>query len=146
MGRVNDKKKIDDNRTKDSHFSMNIGIAASITLMACIILDYIKLIFAKEFIYLNWSLGFVVLIAFFIILKFDLCDKVKNKANLRKAIDICTAISVLLFGIEHTVLEFVKDTDGKIEIGIYIGMLFVLGLGIFIWTLLGKRDRHYNVD
>ena len=60
MGRVNDKKKIDDNRTKDSHFSMNIGIAASITLMACIILDYIKLIFAKEFIYLNWSLGFVV--------------------------------------------------------------------------------------
>lgn len=53
---------------------------------------------------------------FFVILKVDLRNKVKNKESLRIWIDLCTAVSVILFGVENTILEFAKNTEEKIEI------------------------------
>ena len=125
---------------------MNIGIAASVTLILCFIKDYIKLIFDREFVFFNSILGLGILIMFFVILKVDLCDKVKNKENLRMWIDLCTAVSVILFGVENAILEFAKNTEEKIEVGIMLGTLSVLCVGLFVWTFFKKKNRNYNVD
>lgn len=60
--------------------------------------------------------------------------------------DLCTAVSVILFGVENAILEFAKNTEEKIEVGIMLGMLSVLCVGLFAWTFFKKKNRNYNVD
>lgn len=115
MEKINGKRRLEEKHKKESHLSMDIGIMG-ITLILCLIKDYIKLIFDRDVVLFNsiWGLG--VLIMFFVILKVDLRNKVKNKESLRIWIDLCTAVSVILFGVENTILEFAKNTEEKIEI------------------------------
>lgn len=71
-----------------------------------------------------------------------------NKKNLRDAIDFCTAMSIVVFGIENVVLGSGDFSSWKDKVLAIILLLFVVivSIIIYVWTLCFRKDRKYNVD
>ena len=127
------KTEQDKNEIKNSHLSMNTGITSCAILFYAVIRDFL-ILFGIEIKWLNCIFGMIVLILYFAIVKKDLSDKVKNKKNLRNAIDI--------------IIPFMDNLDkcDKIIAIIIISTLLCLYIIVLGWTFFFKSDRKCNTD
>lgn len=141
------KTEQDKNEIKNSHLSMNTGITSCAILFYAVIRDFL-ILFGIEIKWLNCIFGMIVLILYFAIVKKDLSDKVKNKKNLRNAIDILTFISIIIFAIESIIIPFMDNLDkcDKIIAIIIISTLLCLYIIVLGWTFFFKSDRKCNTD
>ena len=142
---VKTKKQQEENDRKSNIFSVNIGIAASITLIITVIKDLLSFFITKTK-WLNGILGILALLLFWIVLKVDLGSKIRNKKNVKNMIDVFTFVSIIVFGLENTAIALQESTYDKIIGIVVLAMLSGLCMWTFVWTFFFKKDRKHNMD